>query len=70
MGMRGHTKETRSRKASGPLRKKRRDALAINCARGGEVLEKLGLRSDATVGRVYDELNVTSWHLVLEKVFG
>jgi len=69
MGMRGHTEETRSRKESGPLRRKRKDALVINCARGEEVLEKLHLRSDATVKRVYDELHVTSWNLVLKRLF-
>lgn len=66
MGMRGHTEETRGRTEEGALRVKRRDALVINCSRGEEVLEKLGLRRDTTVGHVYDKLNVTSWSRVLE----
>ena len=70
MGMKGHTEETRSRKETGALRIKRRDALVIHCSRGEEVLDKLGLRSDTTVGHVYDKLNVTSWSRVLEVLFG
>jgi hypothetical protein len=38
----------------------------INCSRGEEVLEKLGLRRDTTVGHVYEKLHVTSWRRVLE----
>lgn len=48
---------------------KRSDALVINCSRGEEVLEKLGMRSDTTVGALYEKYNVTSWNKVLEKVF-
>jgi len=70
LGMKGLTKEVRKRKKRGALRKKRRDALVIKCARGEEVLQKLGLRKDATVGHVYDMLNVTSWRRVLEVLFG
>ena len=49
---------------------KRRDALFINCTRGKAVLEKLGMRSDTTVGALYDKYKVTSWNKVLEKVLG
>jgi hypothetical protein len=70
MGMRGHTKETRGRIKSGPLRKLRSDRLVIKCSRGEEVLNKLGLRSDTTVGHVYRKLNVTSWSRVLKVLFG
>lgn len=66
MGMKGHTEETRSRTKSGSLRTTRSDKLVINCSRGEEVLEKLGLRRDTTVGHVYDKLHVTSWRRVLE----
>jgi hypothetical protein len=50
--------------------RKRTDALAINCYRGAEVLERLGYRSDTTVGRLYKDLRVDSWNRVLQKVFG
>jgi hypothetical protein len=50
--------------------RKRVDALAINCYRGAEVLERLGYRSDTTVGRLYKDLQVYSWNQVLQKVFG
>jgi len=49
---------------------KRKDALVINCTRGEEILEKLGMRRDTTVGALYDKYNVTSWTKVLEKVLG
>jgi hypothetical protein len=49
---------------------KRKDALVINCTRGEEVLEKLGMRRDTTVGALYDKYNVTSWTKVLETVLG
>ncbi len=49
---------------------KRRDALIKNCSRGEEVLERLGMRSDTTVGALYDKYNVTSWNQVVEKVLG
>jgi hypothetical protein len=52
------------------MRTKRSDALAINCYRGAEVLERLGYRSDTTVGRLYKDLRVDSWNRVLQKVFG
>ena len=68
--MKGHTQETRGRTEEGALRVKRSDALVIHCARGEEVLEKLGLRRDTTVGHVYEMLNVTSWSRVLEVLFG
>ncbi len=68
MGMRGHVEETRSRKYSGPLRRKRRDARVVDCARGEEVIEKLHLRRDVTAGHLYDRFHVTSWNLVLKKV--
>jgi hypothetical protein len=50
-------------------RSKRRDALVINCTRGEEVLEKLGMRRDTTVGALYKKYNVTSWNKVLREVF-
>lgn len=49
---------------------KRSDALVINCYRGDEVLEKLGMRSDTKVGTLYDKYNVTSWNKVLDIVLG
>lgn len=58
------------RDIDGPIKTKRSDALAINCFRGDEVLAKLGMRSDTTVGRLYSELRVDSWNRVLEKVLG
>ena len=70
MGMRGHTKETRKRLKTGPLRKIRSDRLVIRCSRGEDVLRKMGLRSDTTVGHVYKKLHVTSWNRVLEILFG
>ena len=58
------------RDIDGPIKTKRSDALVINCHRGDEVLEKFGMRSDTTVGRLYSELRVDSWNRVLEKVLG
>lgn len=58
------------RDIDGPIKTKRSDALVINCSRGDEVLAKLGMRSDTTVGRLYDKLRVDSWNRVLEKVLG
>ena len=49
---------------------KRRDALVRNCSRGEEVLNKLGMRRDTTVGALYDKYNVTSWNKVVEIVLG
>ena len=49
--------------------KKRKDALVINCTRGEEVLNKLGMRSNTTVGNLYNKYNVTSWNKVLREVF-
>ena len=54
----------------GPIKTKRSDALVINCYRGEEVLEALGMRNDTTVGRLYDKLRVDSWNRVVEKVLG
>jgi hypothetical protein len=59
-----------AREIDGPIKKKRVDALAINCYRGDEVLAKLGMRSDTTVGRLYAELRVDAWNRVLEEVLG
>jgi len=49
---------------------KRKDALVINCSQGEEVLEKLGMRRDTTVGALYNKYNVTSWTKVLNIVLG
>ena len=49
---------------------KRRDALVINCSRGDEVLEKLGMRRDTKVGTLYDRFYVQSWNKVLDIVLG
>jgi len=49
--------------------KKRKDALVINCARGEEVLNKLGMRRDTTVGNLYKKYIVTSWKKVLKEIF-
>ncbi len=38
----------------GKWSKKRRNALFINCIRGKAVQENLGMKSDATVGALYD----------------
>jgi hypothetical protein len=52
------------------FRTKRKDALVVNCSRGEEVLEKLGMRSDTTVKALYKKYHVTSWNQVLKKVLG
>lgn len=57
IGVRGH-------------RRKYPNALVVNCTRGQEVLEKLGMRSDTLVGTLYDKYRVDSWNRVLEKVLG
>ncbi|MDG7015947.1 MAG: hypothetical protein JRM82_01065 [Nitrososphaerota archaeon] len=69
MGMRGHTRETRSRTNIGRLHKTRPDKFVRKCPRGEEVLKKLELRSDTKVEHLYRQFNVTSWNLVLKKVF-
>ena len=49
---------------------KRRDALVINCTRGEQVLNKLGMRKDTLVGTLYDKYYVQSWNKVLDVVLG
>lgn len=58
------------RDIDGPIKTKRTDALVINCSRGDEVLSKLGMRSDTTVGRLYAKYHVSSWNRVVEEVLG
>jgi hypothetical protein len=60
----------RQRLVNGQVRKVRKDKLVIRCTRGEQVLSKLDLTVEASVGLVYGKLNVTSWGRVLKTLFG
>ena len=59
----------RQRLVNGQVRKIRKDKLVVRCSRGEQVLKKLDLTDETSVGLVYGQLNVTSWGRVLKTLF-